>query len=213
MPHAGAAPFVLDDGSSTALPERPSTGARTSLDPLEDAQEVLAAEHTSVAKAAFGAAVDQQRLEAAAKADREQREALESERNAQRWVLPIGDVRVTAGYGSGGRLWSNRHTGIDFAAPTGTDVVAVSSGEIVAAGYEGAYGNRIVVRHWDGTETWYCHLSRFVQRSGTVEPGELIGRVGTTGNTTGPHLHFEVHPNGGDPVNPRTWLADLGLDV
>jgi murein DD-endopeptidase MepM/ murein hydrolase activator NlpD len=67
------------------------------------------------------------------------------------------------------------------------------------------------VRHWDGTETWYCHLSRYVLRSGEVQPGTQIGSVGSTGNSTGPHLHLEVHPDGGDAVNPRSWFAERGL--
>jgi murein DD-endopeptidase MepM/ murein hydrolase activator NlpD len=162
---------------------------------------------------AFVAAVDQQRREAAEKADREARAALEEKRNSHRWVLPVNNFRLSAGFGSSGRMWSSTHTGTDFAAPSGTNVSSASSGEIVEAESAGAYGNRIIVRHWDGTETWYCHLSRFVKRSGSVGAGEVIGHVGSTGNTTGPHLHFEVHPDGGDPVNPRSWLQSQGLKV
>ena len=192
MPQAGASPFgTFGSLASSASPVRP----------------VRARAPASVA------AVDLQRREAADKADREQRAAQEEARNAHRWVSPTTNYRITAGYGASSRLWSNRHTGLDFAAPSGTPVFSVSSGEIISAGYEGAYGNRIVVRHWDGTEIWYCHLSRFVKRSGEVQPGELIGRVGSSGNATGPHLHLEVHPGGDGPVNPRTWLASVGVKV
>ena len=214
MPQAGASPFGTSGSlASSASPDRPVSGQQSALDPLETAQQLLATEHASVAKVAFVAAVDLQRREAADKADREQRAAQEEARNAHRWVSPTTNYRITAGYGASSRLWSNRHTGLDFAAPSGTPVFSVSSGEIISAGYEGAYGNRIVVRHWDGTETWYCHLSRFVKRSGEVQPGELIGRVGSSGNATGPHLHLEVHPGGDGPVNPRTWLASVGVKV
>ena len=98
------------------------------------------------------------------------------------------------------------HTGLDMAAPSGTPIYAMADGEIVSAEYEGGYGNRTVIRHEDGTETWYCHQSRFELTSGSVEGGELIGYVGSTGNSTGPHLHLEVHPSGGDPINPLTWM-------
>lgn len=129
-----------------------------------------------------------------------------AKKKAARWVLPVSGARLSASFGEGGGLWENRHTGQDFAAPTGTPVRAVGAGVIVSAGYDGAYGRRIVIRHNDGTETWYCHMSSFVRTSGTVSAGTVIGRVGSTGNVTGPHLHLEVRPGGGDPVNPMAWL-------
>jgi murein DD-endopeptidase MepM/ murein hydrolase activator NlpD len=128
------------------------------------------------------------------------------------WVLPVSDYRLSAGFGDGGSLWSNNHTGQDFAAPLGTSVRSVGAGEIISAGYEPSYGNKIEVRHLDGTVTWYCHLSGYAQRSGYVAPGEVIGYVGSTGNSTGPHLHFEVRPDGGDPIDPLPWLRSFGLE-
>ena len=128
------------------------------------------------------------------------------------WVLPLESYRISAGFGTVGRLWASRHTGLDLSTSYGSPVRAMSSGEIIFAGWDGPFGNKIVIRHWDGTETWYCHLSRYAQRSGAVEPGTQIGSVGSTGNSTGPHLHLEVHPSGGDAVNPRTWFAERGLD-
>ncbi|WP_205857074.1 M23 family metallopeptidase, partial [Phytoactinopolyspora endophytica] len=98
-------------------------------------------------------------------------------------------------------------------AAHGAEVVAVSSGEIISAGWDGSYGQKIAIRHWDGTVSWYGHLSRIVKDSGTVEPGTVIGRVGSTGNSTGPHLHLEIRPNDGDPVNPQAWLAENGLSL
>jgi murein DD-endopeptidase MepM/ murein hydrolase activator NlpD len=128
------------------------------------------------------------------------------------WVLPVEHFRLTAGFGEYG-LWSNAHTGQDFAAPYGTPVHAIGDGKIIFAGYDGAYGNKIAIQHPDGTVSWYAHMSAFVVRSGQVKAGEVIGRIGTTGNTTGPHLHLEIRPNNGDPIDPLPWLRARHLKV
>ncbi len=128
-----------------------------------------------------------------------------------RYVLPVTGYRLTAGFGAGGGLWSSSHTGQDFAAPTGVPVRAVSDGVVTSAGWDGAYGRKIEITHRDGTVTWYCHLSAVAVRRGKVTAGQVIGRVGSTGNTTGPHLHLEVRI-GGDPVNPLAWLRRRGLE-
>ncbi|MFC5147611.1 M23 family metallopeptidase [Streptomyces aureoversilis] len=125
--------------------------------------------------------------------------------------LPLASYTLTAGFGQAGNMWSANHTGEDFAAPTGTPVRAVGGGKIVQAGWAGAYGYRIVLRLDDGTELWFCHLSSMVVTSGKVAPGQVIGRVGATGNVTGPHLHLEVRPGGGAPIDPLGWLRSRGL--
>ena len=89
----------------------------------------------------------------------------------------------------------------------------MGDGKIIFAGYEGAYGNKIAIQHPDGTVTWYAHMSEFLKTSGTVKAGEVIGRIGTTGNTTGPHLHLEVRPGNAGPVPPLTWLREHGVKV
>lgn len=129
------------------------------------------------------------------------------------WVLPVTHFVLTAGFGEVSPLWGTFHTGQDFAAPWGTPVHAIGAGVIVFAGWDGPYGNKLVIRHPDGTESWYCHLSSFVHTSGTVSVGELIARVGATGNATGPHLHLEIHPGGGPAVDPLKWLRAHGVDV
>ncbi|TDC46241.1 M23 family metallopeptidase [Jiangella ureilytica] len=207
MPHAVGSTDSSDGLNAIAQrPQEPASASEGALDSLVAAEQSLAAEAGEVATEAHTRIIEQQRIEAAEAAAR-------AEREGKRWLLPVEGYRITAGFGAGGSMWSNRHTGLDFAAPTGTEVMSLSAGEIIFAGYDGPYGNKIVIRHWDGTETWYCHLSRFVLRSGDVMPGEVIGRVGSTGNSTGPHLHLEVHPDGGDPVNPRSWLEDHGVNV
>jgi murein DD-endopeptidase MepM/ murein hydrolase activator NlpD len=104
------------------------------------------------------------------------------------------------------------HTGLDFATATGTPIVAVASGTVTSAGYDGAYGNKVELRLDDGTVTWYCHMTEFSVSVGEhVLAGQQLGTVGSTGNTTGPHLHFEVHPGGGDAVDPYPFLVDHGV--
>ena len=130
------------------------------------------------------------------------------------WALPLESYNLTGRFGQSGNNWSSFHHGLDFAAPSGTPIRAVGAGEIIGAGWDGAYGNRINVRHADGTVTLYGHMSRFARTSGSVGAGTVIGYVGATGNTTGPHLHLEVRPNGGgldDAINPYDWLSGKGL--
>ena len=98
------------------------------------------------------------------------------------------------------------HTGIDFAAPTGTPVLAAGAGRVVEAGRNGGYGKWVKISHGNGLATGYAHMSRIasgVRRSARVRQGQVIGFVGSTGFSTGPHLHFELH-RGGKPVNPLT---------
>jgi murein DD-endopeptidase MepM/ murein hydrolase activator NlpD len=122
--------------------------------------------------------------------------------NGYRW--PTQGV-ITSGFG---RRWGRLHAGIDIGAPIGTPVVAAAAGEIVFAGWNsGGYGNMVDVRHADGSLTRYAHNSRLLVRTGQrVEQGQQISLVGSTGYSTGPHLHFEVHPAGQGAVNPIAYL-------
>lgn len=138
--------------------------------------------------------------------------AAEAEARRPKWVLPVTGFRLTAGFGEWG-LWSSAHTGQDFAAAYGTPVRSIGDGTIISAEYEGAYGYKLVVRHEDGTESWYAHLAGFERTSGRVKAGEMVGRMGSTGNSTGNHLHLEVRPGGGDPVPPLTWLRRHGVRI
>jgi murein DD-endopeptidase MepM/ murein hydrolase activator NlpD len=168
---------------------------------------------------------DSDRLQAAADAKAKQRDAalsafaVQAQKQAaqiklHQWVLPVtpGVYHLTARFGDYSSLWAHFHTGLDFAAPTGTPIMAVAGGTITEVGYSGAYGNRTIETLPDGTELWYCHQNEFGTSVGaTVKPGQVIGYVGSTGNVTGPHLHLEVHPGGGDPVDPYTALEVHGL--
>jgi murein DD-endopeptidase MepM/ murein hydrolase activator NlpD len=132
-------------------------------------------------------------------------------------VLPIdpGHYRLTAGFGQAGSRWSHRHTGLDFAAPVGTPIHAVMAGTVLAAArctHGCAYGNLTEIDHGGGLHTWYAHQSAFLVHPGDhVTAGQVIGRVGATGNVTGPHVHLEVRI-GGTPVDPRAWLTQKGLN-
>ncbi|WP_109505372.1 M23 family metallopeptidase [Nocardioides speluncae] len=127
-------------------------------------------------------------------------------------VLPVSGYHLTARFGAGGSMWSSNHTGLDFAVGEGTPIHAIASGVITETVYDGAYGNKTVLQLEDGTEIWYCHQSSFDAGVGTkVTAGQVIGYVGSTGNSTGPHLHLEVRPGGGDPIDPAGYLAGRGL--
>ncbi|MFH8367672.1 M23 family metallopeptidase [Streptomyces sp. NPDC018031] len=166
------------------------------------------AERKAAAEAQRKAEAEAERkAEAARKAEAERRAKL-----ATAYALPLASYTLTSTFGEAGDMWSANHTGQDFAAPTGTPVKAVHGGTITEAGWAGAYGYRIVLTLDDGTEVWYCHLSSMVRTSGSVSAGEVIGRVGATGNVTGPHLHLEVRPGGGSPINPLAWLREHGLN-
>ncbi|GAA4372451.1 M23 family metallopeptidase [Nocardioides caricicola] len=127
------------------------------------------------------------------------------------WVLPTTGYHLTARFGESGSHWSTTHTGLDFATSTGTPVRAATGGTVTFAGWDGSYGNKLEIRHPDGTETWYAHLSQLYVDEGTaVATGTVVGAVGATGNVTGPHLHFEIR-SGDAPIDPYTALAQRGL--
>ncbi|CAI9401789.1 M23 family metallopeptidase [Nocardioides sp. T2.26MG-1] len=128
------------------------------------------------------------------------------------WTTPVAAYHLTARFGETSSLWASSHTGLDFAAPTGTPVRAATAGTVTFVGWAGAYGNKIEITHPDGSETWYAHLSRTDVRVGSqVGTGAVIGAVGATGNVTGPHLHFEVRPGGDGPVDPEVALRQHGV--
>ena len=132
------------------------------------------------------------------------------------YTVPVNG-RVSTAYGVAGSAWSSgHHTGADFSASTGTSVKAIGPGTVVSAGWGGAYGNEVVIRHADGKYSQYAHLSSLGVRSGQqVGGGQQIGLSGSTGNSTGPHLHFEVRtgPGYGSDVNPLAYLRAHGVNV
>lgn len=144
-----------------------------------------------------------------AQADRAERASRSSSRAPlHRWVRPnYGPLSSPFGY-----RWGRLHAGIDLAGPYGSPILAATDGCISYAGPEAGYGEVMKITDWDGTETLYGHMSAFVHTSGCVKAGEVIARVGSAGDATGAHLHFEVHV-GGVPVDPIPFLAKRGVYV
>lgn len=104
-----------------------------------------------------------------------------------------------------GRRWGRSHQGIDLAAPNGTPIYATTAGKVVYSGWTGGYGRNILIEHKPGFMTRYAHCARLLAKTGERVPrGRLIARVGSTGHSTGPHLHFEVIING-QPRNPTRY--------
>ncbi|MFJ5778668.1 M23 family metallopeptidase [Streptomyces sp. NPDC093094] len=177
-----------------------------------------AAAEKKAAEAAAQAEKEAEAKAAAAKAaaEEEARKKAEAERLAElatQFTLPTSSYTITSTYGQAGSMWSSGyHTGLDFAAPTGTPIKAVHTGTITEAGWSGSYGYSTVLTLDDGTEIRYAHQSSInVSVGQKVNTGDVIGRVGATGNVTGPHLHLEVKVGGGD-VDPMAWLRDRGLN-
>ena len=124
---------------------------------------------------------------------------------ARSWQLPVKNYVLTSGFG---RRWGRLHAGEDFAIPIGTNLVSMSTGTIVFAGQESGYGTIVKILYWDGTVSFYGHMSRVAVTAGeVVKPGEVVGQSGNTGESTGPHLHLEIHPDGSEAINPLPWLT------
>jgi Peptidase family M23 len=125
--------------------------------------------------------------------------------NIQGYVLPAkGEFSSKFGW-----RWGRMHRGIDIAGPVGTPIVAAAAGKVISAGwnYDG-FGNRVEILHPDGTVTLYAHTNKVLTKVGKhVHQGELIAEMGSTGNSTGPHLHFQVHPKGKEAIDPMSFIG------
>ncbi|MBN0043082.1 M23 family metallopeptidase [Streptomyces actuosus] len=228
-----AASPLSDIGGGTAGTEQSATDAgealRTRIMAQAEQQQVAvdtkaqAATEAALAKQAqeAAAAAEKKAADEAAAAKKEAEEEAAKKAEAERlaelarqYSLPTSSYTITSTFGQAGSMWSSGyHTGLDFAAPTGTLIKAIHSGTITEAGWAGAYGYRTILTLDDGTELWFCHQSSInVSVGQKVNTGDVIGRVGATGNVTGPHLHLEVHPGGQTTgIDPMAWLRSKGL--
>lgn len=144
-------------------------------------------------------------VETAAQEIKEKSETLAIINDVKLLVLPVNG-RITSRYGESSSLRKSTHTGLDIACTTGTDIKVISSGTVTFAAYQGSYGNLVKVDHGNGVETWYGHCSKIYAKVGDiVNAGDVIAAVGSTGNSTGPHLHFEIRIDG-NTVNPQNYV-------
>ncbi|MFI6941144.1 M23 family metallopeptidase [Streptomyces sp. NPDC050418] len=142
-------------------------------------------------------------------------------KKAAGWTDPVKKYTLSASYAQAGGMWAHKHSGQDFAVPIGTPVDAVHAGTVVKAGPNGAgdgpaYGNAVVIKHANGKYSQYAHLSKVQVKPGQqVKTGQQIALSGNTGNSSGPHLHFEIRttPNYGSAINPVAYLRSLGVTV
>ncbi|MFJ9907844.1 M23 family metallopeptidase [Streptomyces sp. NPDC101152] len=230
----GSATALSDVGVSTKDAAQGAKGAGEALrDRIMAQAEVQRVQIDSKAQYATEAAFAQQVGQAAAQAEKDAAaqaqaakdkaqaaaqkaaEAVKLAKLATQYTLPVVSYTITGTFGQAGSMWSSGyHTGLDFAAPTGTLIKAIHSGTITEAGWAGAYGYRTILTLDDGTELWFCHQSSInVSVGQKVGTGDVIGRIGATGNVTGPHLHLEVHPDGqATGIDPAPWLRGKGLN-
>ncbi|MGW8377265.1 M23 family metallopeptidase [Streptomyces sp. ODS28] len=191
---------------------------------VEAAAKKAAAEAKEKAKEAKKKAEEAKRKAAAEKAKKEREERERSARAAESkraqlsgYMAPVANPQLSTPYQSSSGLWSSgSHTGVDFHADMGTKVNAVAAGEVVEAGDGGAYGNNIVIKHKDGHYSQYGHLSSIgVSVGQTVSAGQQIALSGNTGNTTGPHLHFEIRtgPDYGSDIDPVAYMRSKGVSL
>ncbi len=126
-------------------------------------------------------------------------------------VVKPAEGAYTSGFGA---RWGSFHKGIDIANAVGTPILAAADGVVIDAGPAGGYGNWVRIRHEDGTITLYGHMETIECSVGqTVRAGQRIAGMGSRGWSTGSHLHFEVHPAGGDAIDPAPWLAARGISL
>ena len=142
-------------------------------------------------------------------------------KKAASWVDPVKKYKLSASFAANGGMWASKHSGQDYAIPTGTPVVATHGGTVVKAGPNGAgdgpaYGNAVVIKHGNKTYSQYAHLSKVNVKIGqVVKTGQKIALSGNTGNSSGPHLHFEIRttPNYGSAVDPVKFLRAKGVKL
>lgn len=213
-------------GSATAVDASSAVAAQALAQSKAAVAAKTAAANAAAAKAAAAktaAAKAAAAKTAAAKAAAAKSKAAKSKaaKKAVSWVKPVTGYTLTASFNQGGNMWSSKHSGQDFAVPVGTPVKAAFNGVVVKAGPNGggdgpAYGNAVVIKHTNGKFSQYAHLSKVnVTVGNSVKAGETIARSGNTGNSSGPHLHFEIRttPNYGSALNPMAYLRSAGVTI
>jgi murein DD-endopeptidase MepM/ murein hydrolase activator NlpD len=208
------------DPSAVAAAQANRAGARSSRDLARDAKTLIVSaslagnETAAQAQAKADQAAAEKAAQAKAKADAAAKAKAEAKKRAvaaaHRWVMPVSGYTLTSGFGF---RWGKMHPAQDLACPVGTPVHALSTGTVIFAGWSNeGYGYMVKIQYWDGTVSWMAHNSRLLVSIGDkVVPGQTVSYSGSTGNSTGPHVHLEIHPGDGSAVAPRTWLAKRGV--
>ncbi|MFF7488865.1 M23 family metallopeptidase [Streptomyces luteogriseus] len=211
-------------GVSVALGAGVASAADTTA--ASGAASAVQAQAAVQAKAAKAEAVKAEKAAKAAAAKKAAEKKAAAKKAAAKkakpsWVDPVKKYSLSASFAQNGGMWAHKHSGQDFAVPTGTQVVAAHGGTVVKAGGNGAgdgpaYGNAVVIKHGNGTYSQYAHLSKVTVHIGQiVKTGQEIAKSGNTGNSSGPHLHFEIRttPNYGSAVDPVKFLRAKGVKV
>ncbi|MEU6121326.1 transglycosylase family protein [Streptomyces sp. NPDC047123] len=180
------------------------------------ARQKAAERRAAEKKAADKRAAEKRAAAAAAEKQRQKPKPQGQQKASAGAVAPVASSPSTPYRAAGGSWSKGYHTGVDFPVPTGTSVKAVAAGRVVSAGWGGSYGYEVVIRHADGKYSQYGHLSALSVKAGQqVGAGQRIARSGSTGNSTGPHLHFEVRngPGFGSDVDPLAYLRARGVRI
>ncbi len=198
---------IKDKTPAAAVPNALPTHASLSL-------PAVASELRILAQASSAAAADQKRLRASALRVlnlRRLRSMMREELLAAiPSINPAGDVAIRSGYGWRGSPWPEFHKGLDLAADYGDPVRAAASGVVVSAGWDdGGFGIKVDIDHGNGYHTWYGHLSKTIVKAGDrVTKGQLIANVGSTGESTGAHLHYQLMHDG-EAIDPTPFLSGV----
>ncbi|MEV5932050.1 M23 family metallopeptidase [Streptomyces sp. NPDC052079] len=202
---AAAADTTAASGAASAVQAQAAAQAKAAKTQAAQAEKAAVAKKAAAAKAV-------QAKNAAKKA---------AAKKQASWVSPVKNYKLSASFAQNGGMWASKHSGQDYAVPTGTPVVAAHGGTVVKAGGNGAgdgpaYGNAVVIKHGNKTYSQYAHLSSVNVKVGqVVKTGQKIALSGNTGNSSGPHLHFEIRttPNYGTAVDPAKFLRANGVNL
>ncbi|BFO14133.1 hypothetical protein SHKM778_05210 [Streptomyces sp. KM77-8] len=204
---AAAADTTAASGAASAVEAQAAAQANAAKAQAAKAEKAAQAKKAAAEKKAAKAAAAKKAAKAAAK------------KKAVSWVDPVKSYKLSASFAQNGGMWAHKHSGQDYAIPTGTKVMATHGGTVVKAGPNGAgdgpaYGNAVVIKHGNGTYSQYAHLSQVDVKIGqVVKTGQKIALSGNTGNSSGPHLHFEIRttPGYGSAVDPMKFLRGKGV--
>jgi murein DD-endopeptidase MepM/ murein hydrolase activator NlpD len=213
----GDDPSLIHPGLKLTIGAKPKAKAPSKPEPKPESKSEAKAESKSGPKAESKPRPERSETKAEPSADTSSDSGSSAQTSGSGFTAPLDGASVTTPYRASGAMWSSGyHTGVDFAASSGTSVKSVGPGTVVSAGWGGAYGNEVVIQHADGSYSQYAHLSSLAVSSGeSVSGGQQIGLSGSTGNSSGPHLHFEIRtgPSYGSDIDPIAYLRSHGVSL